>query len=356
MYAICTHHILVHGLKVFPFYNDNKGIFLQFLVCATLWGVNCFAMISGYAGVDSQFKYKRFIRLWGITLFYSVMITGLFAIFVPDAVTWKSLLYSCFPILTCQYWYVHSYAAMFAMIPLFNAALKQCGKRELVLFLQIFFVLFCLISLIPGWIGRKVLFLNFGYSVFWLSYLYLLGGFWKIYGLHTLFESGFFEYIKIPLKLKNLFNSKKAQMFLFCIMVLTTLVANQIPEFISGYLQQKIVYRRLMGYTSPTILLCAIIVMHCFVGKKLSSISKYIAVLSPMAFSVYLIHDNNLTRIYFVNRILGKFLSDFGEWTQVPLVLLAALLIYAVCSVIDYGRICSLRFIKNIIFKHSTSK
>jgi surface polysaccharide O-acyltransferase-like enzyme len=69
-----------------------------FLEILSYCAVNCFALISGYVMVNKNAKLKSLIALWFQVIFYSLLITLLFFVFVPETKDLGSLLFSFIPI------------------------------------------------------------------------------------------------------------------------------------------------------------------------------------------------------------------------------------------------------------------
>ena len=86
---------------------------LLVLETAAFGAVDCFTLISGYVGYHSHFRYKKGLRLWFQTFFYTLGITILFAIFMPEAVTKDQWIAAFFPIMKKQYWYMTAYSGLF---------------------------------------------------------------------------------------------------------------------------------------------------------------------------------------------------------------------------------------------------
>ena len=81
MFMICIIHVLgkggVIGNTEAMSAHYYAAILLNiFVFCA----VNCFAIISGYVGINAKYKYSNFAELWLRVLFYTVSITAVFAI------------------------------------------------------------------------------------------------------------------------------------------------------------------------------------------------------------------------------------------------------------------------------------
>lgn len=92
MFLIVVLHSLSRGalVGVSPF---NIHYEVGFLIEAlTYCAVNCFALISGYVGVDSKFKYRRIVPIWLQVVFYCLIFTVFFMYLKPDLLTNKALL------------------------------------------------------------------------------------------------------------------------------------------------------------------------------------------------------------------------------------------------------------------------
>ena len=94
----------------------------------------------------------------------------------------------------------------------------------------------------------------------------------------------------------------------------------------------------LLSYLSPTVLICAIALVLCFSKIKFSVLLiKIITILSPLSFSVYIIHANPLI---WENLIKDRFLNlaSFHPIFLAISVLVIAVLIYLGCSIVDIIR------------------
>ena len=96
----------------------------------------------------------------------------------------------------------------------------------------------------------------------------------------------------------------------------------------------------LMHYTSLPILLASIALLFFFCNLKLHRfpfLVRTIQVLSPSAFSVYLLHTQSLPWFFF---LADRFVwcTSLRVWKLIPVILGIAIGIYLVCSVIDFVR------------------
>ena len=101
---------------------------------------------------------------------------------MPGSVNGDRVLRAFFPVLFRQYWYVTAYFGMCLFIPFFNLLLNRLSKGQLRLLALSIVLVF---SVLPTLRQKDVFLTDNGYSVLWLSCLYLLGGILRLYGRQT---------------------------------------------------------------------------------------------------------------------------------------------------------------------------
>ena len=82
-----------------------------FLICA----VNCYAIISGYAGYKEEtveIHYEKYIVLWLQVFIYSVVLTIVIQC-ISGTMELKALLKAFMPVTATQYWYFTAYTPVF---------------------------------------------------------------------------------------------------------------------------------------------------------------------------------------------------------------------------------------------------
>lgn len=323
MSMIVLLHILLRGGLL----NSNRLSFnyewawaLESLcVCA----VNCYALISGYVGIYSKFRYSNIIYLWLQTFVYSFGFAILFYIFVPGSVGLGSVLKYALPVISNQYWYFTAYFFLFFFIPALNYLINNFEQKSLKVLIFSIIVLFSIYQTIPIKDAKLVLGINDGYSMLWLALLYIIGGYIRKYGVFH-----------------NINQAKAFMLYIFCAMVAWLF------KFIVEYLgisytspNSSIILNGdiFIQYTSPTALLSGIALLFIFSSIKINiHIKKLIAILSPLSFSVYLIHTHPLIW----SKVLGdNFKSFFNLFTtsyqKIAITLVLYILIYSTCSLID---------------------
>ncbi|MBQ6570249.1 MAG: acyltransferase [Clostridia bacterium] len=313
-------HVLGHGgilnnaQVLLPSYE--MAYLLETLAyCAT----NCYALISGYVGYTSKFRYSKIFLLYLQVAFYTVISTAAVCFIDPGFLTAKNIIYAVFPIANNTYWYFTSYFCMFFFIPFFNTAVEKAPRAVLG---KLILTLFCVFSILPAIFRYDIATLANGYSALWLGVLYIMGAYIKKYDIGG-----------------SLKKSTKLTGYLVCVVL--TWAVKFIVEFIGRG-------ETLMGisYTSPTIVLCAVFLLMYFAklkpGRFWTGFAKFFA---PVSFGVYLIHENPAVKGAFIeNRFTGYL--KFNPVVMAALVIATAIVIWFVCSLIDRVRFELFRLLK----------
>ena len=283
---------------------------------AAYCAVDCYGMISGYVGAGHRFRYSGAVALWLRTAFYTLLITAVFAAFLPGSVNGDRVLRAFFPVLFRQYWYVTAYFGMCLFIPFFNLLLERLTRRQAKVLALSLVLIF---SLLPTLRQGDVFLTDNGYSVLWLSCLYLLGGILRLHGRSA----------RKPVRW--------AAVYGLCVLAtwLVKLAGDRLWMSRTGQLCDRVL---LTAYTSPTILLATAALVLCFTGLRIGpGFGSFIEKASPLAFSVYLIHAHPLIWEHW---LAGR----FAFLAYKPPILLAsgvlggAFAIYLVCSLADVLR------------------
>lgn len=326
MYLIAVLHVLGQGGVLGAASKDalsyNTAWFLEIgAYCC----VNCYALISGYVGLNSRFKYTNIIMLWLRVLFYTVGITAIFQFVMPQALIngdktgdvfflilekWGNAL---FPVSTKQYWYFTAYFLCYFFMPILNKAVHTLEQKQLK---KAIAALVLIISIPALFTGTDVFGAGSGYSGLWLIVLYLVGAYMKKY--NSLIYIGKLE----------------ALAGYIASITVTWAVKLMITEYIPQFSRANL----LVSYTSPTIIASGIFLFIFF--KNINPpkfFCKIIAFFSPLAFSVYIIHVHPLVWQH-VMKGLFKPLAKLSTPLMALSVIGASFGLYLACSLIDVVR------------------
>lgn len=311
MLMIVVLHVLGRGGILSACTRGSTNYYVAwFLEIGCYCAVNCYALISGYVGINSKPKFSSLATIWCQVAFYSLGIALLFFFFSPGAVEAQNLIKYALPVTTGRYWYFTAYFLMYLLAPFINTAVNNMSKRSLVTGLTILFFVFIPLGMLPDDHSS----LKDGYSFVWLSMLYALGAFIKKYG--------FFE---------------KAKKRTWLAVYFASILGSFGSAVVLGKLLPKYEFV-FVNYISPSIFLAGLSLFMFFSKCSVSApAKKLVAFFAPVSFGVYLIH----THLIFFGQVLKGLFASFAQmapWLLVLCVAGAAAAIYLGCSLLDWVR------------------
>lgn len=343
MYMVCMLHVLGQGgildAAASNRINSKVAWFFEIAACCA---VNCFSLISGYVGCRSSFKPYNLFRLWLQAVFYSFGFALVFLFASPSSISLKELLLSLFPISLGEYWYLTAYVLVFLFTPQMNYLLERQPRNMLQRFIWIFFVLFSALSTMPILSGMASPILN-GFSAIWLAYLYMIGGFVRIYGAANLFPDIVLirsAWDRIPFRSQT----KLFFAYLLCIVV-TFLLYTEGHSLLMRKMGSDPICCKFFTYNSPTILFAGFSLFVLFSRLNVSRITSFIKLFSPLAFSVYLIQCQK--QIWW--RLLAdafKGVADLPVWLFPLAIVFVPLAVYVACSALDCVRLTLFKLLR----------
>ena len=150
-------------------------IFMNYFGSASRIAVNLFLMIGVWFMADSDFKAKRFFKLYGCLWFYSVVIT-LILLVCGCHISLKDLGSSFFPFFRRRMWFVPQYLALMLISPFLKFYVDRIGRKGLQRTVIAGFVLISVICSIRSFDDRWVA------AFTWFAYIYLVIAYYKRYG------------------------------------------------------------------------------------------------------------------------------------------------------------------------------
>ncbi len=272
--------------------------------------VDCYALISGYVGVGTKFRFSRLLALWLQTSFYCLGITAIFGVFNLGTVEPSAIIGAIFPILYKQYWYMSAYFGMFFFIPLMNFVVTRMPRPQLrACLLAIVVFLITLPSILPGSRRKDVFTLGDGYSMIWLCICYLFGAYIRQYDL-----------------VRRIRRRWAALTYLGAVGF--------------TWLTNHFAYPTLFSYISPTIFLSALALLVFWAGTPVRSArcKRIIRFVSQTTLGVYLLHVHPLIWNTYICGMASSFASG-GVVLFVLKIILCACAICLVGAAVDLLRI-----------------
>ena len=316
MVAMIVQHILGHGWITQQIHPESwKYSFVISLQSFSLFGISCFAMISGYVGVSTRYRYTTLALQWIKVFLYSVLFTLIVMLAKPGTVTKEQLLMGFFPTMRKQWWYFTAYVGCFLTAPLINTAIKQLNKKQAGLCIATMMFVFSGLNFFNG----DPFNVGAGKNVLWLIVLYALGAYMGHFGM---FQSVSTRWVALM--------AAGSAVLAVCAGGVTA----RICELFTG---ERAGYWLFHRNDSPTTVLMAMMMLLLFSRLRISRGTKLLTLIAPLNFSVYLIHDHPLVRRYTIS-VYARHLANLSNLWIVPGIVLSAIGIYLICILIDYFR------------------
>ena len=293
---IVAHHFSVHSNPI-----TNETNFNLYLHSALATGgkiaVNIFILISGYFMIDSNFKFKKLLKLIFQTLFYTILIYLGLCIFKYETFNISTLIQQFFPISNKLYWFMTSYILLYILSPFLNKLLKCCSKKEHIILLTL------LLVLQTNFFDLNNPF-NLG-DLSWFITLYISSALVKIH-----------------------YNELRLNSYIISFYILSLVTMILLYAFLE------------VNMWSINHILCYFISITTFIIFKNLKIkeSKMINLVSSTTLGVYLLHDNNFIRELLWNKWLDvPYHFQRGDFWLFSII--SILVVFIICSAIDYIRI-----------------
>lgn len=318
MYFVVVLHTLgnggiLTGAKPMSTAYCTAWFFSALAQCA----VNCYAIISGYVGYKTKMKYTNIVLLWLQVVFYSGIILWIASYINPDIVGEMETKAAFLPIYFKQHWYFSAYFCLFFFMPVLNTAVEGLTKKQIE---SVIFTIFVMFSVLPIIFEREPFHLQGGYSVLWLVFLYILGAYFKKYGVLEnkpvyVWLIVYFLSVTVAWGAKMLIEQNQLKLF-------DGEVNSDLP----------------MEYTSPAILLSAIALVGVFSKIRLKGgITGVVQTISSITFGTYIIHTNPF--IWMISTDVMKPVLINPVPMMILICLGVSLLVFLACLIIELVRV-----------------
>lgn len=334
MFLIIIWHILIHGNVINNCVNPGVKVFLEISMFFILIHVNSFVILTGYFQSVSSFKKDKLIKLVIQVITYSSVIT-----LIGLKMGWNgdfrriTILNSFLPSVLGNYWFIVAYLIVYVYSDYINKFIHSLSKPD---YKKLLFIGFGIFSVMPYISGMKLLY-NDGYNFYSFIYLYMVGGYLRMYPLK---ESYHFKHMSIK-------KYRYVIIFLFIVCGLLNYFVNDFAYKIAGFNEfYSEIANRIFGthliYSSPFAIIQSVCFFELF--KTINIRSKLINFVSSTAFGIYLLHDNIIIKNNLYS-LLGLKNSIFVSFKTIPYVIFIALVIFIACSFIEIIR----KKIENIV-------
>lgn len=319
MLLIVTMHVFLYQLAIIG--SPSAYLTNSFLACFCIAAVNCYVFISGYYGI--KVRLKSFLSFVLQTLFYSFAICFV-ASFTGDwKATSETVTKALFPLLSGKWWFATLYIVLYIISPLLNYSIDRLEKREFLIVLTGLLCFDCVAEILFGNSSLS----KHGYSIFHFITIYCLARYFAKYDIK----------IKYPV---------------LYYVIPTVILA--IIIFIGYYVFQSRIYWNAFIYNNPLIIIAAIGLFYTF--KSISIKSSFINKIAPLAFGVYLIHNDKIVFEKIIIPAIDYLSHTYAEnlFLRISTLLLLCIIIFVVCLSIERIRVFICTPIINYINKKIT--
>lgn len=296
-----------------------RGEFMWWLQIGCLGFVNVFALISGYVGIGGKHKISNILNLWLQVVLYTFLSKVLIMVFFEKSFSVLELGKAFLPVITSENWYFTAYFVLFFFLPFFNECLEKAEQTTVKKALLFSVLLFMAVETISS---VKESGIQAGYSVLWLAVMYVLGAYLKKYD-----------------PLRKLTSWQCGIGVVSCMTL--TLLSKLLIELVTWKLLGAPGYgTKFLVYTSPVMVLQAVFFVQLFSHWNLPKpLQKFAVWFAPMTFGVFVIHTTTFIYRYML-RDAFSFVSGHCWIVALGIGIAATIVIWLVCSGIDFLRIC----------------
>ena len=311
MLLIVAHHYVVNSGVTAIAYQFPTSITSIFVFLFGAWGktaINYFVLITGYYMCKSNITSKKFFKILLEVVFYKVIIHSIFLATGYMEFSWGVLVRMFFPFVLVSNNFMSCYMLFFLFIPFLNILINNISKRQHGLLVLCLLIIYSVLGNIPFFT------VEFNY-ITWFCVLYLVASYIRFY----------------PLKWE--YNTKRCAL-IFAITFLCASLSVVACLFLGEIFEFRKVYYFISD--SNKILAFATALTAFMFSKNLKIKSKLINMIAASSFGVYLIHANS--ELWLWNDVF-KVASMYSSKWLVPHAILTVVIIYVMCTVIDYIRL-----------------
>ena len=326
MFFIVIWHSIVHGLNIAS--SPNTHILVNFdtttsffnafavklLMYITSIGVNCFILITGHFMINyNKNIWPRIIKIWGLTSFYSLLISFLFYINNLTLYGIGGVIFTAFPIYNGEYWFITKYLGLILLAPFLEQLANILTQRD---YLKGIIILSFLTIYIPPLLNYGNTYSSANDLLFFIN-LFFIGGYISKY---------------------NSFSSNINLLYVFILIVFLLTIYDFMNEITYIYLDKK------LSNNSTTFILSIIFFLFFKNYKfKTSKFTNFIVNnITPYTLGVYLIHENDEIRKHLWKSL--NLIQYYESEYFIIILLLYSLFIFCICTLFDYFR----KYIVNI--------
>lgn len=308
MMCMIIQHIIGHGWVIQSLHPDTwKYELVESLRILCIFGISCFALISGYVGVRARYKYSALVMQWSKMWLYSVFFTALGSVLVPGSVSKAAWIEALFPTLHTLFWYFSAYLACFLIAPFIRKGMRAMSFKQASVMVAMMVVAFTMLTHV---FDQDAFYVGGGKNSMWLVAMYVIGAYFGWFRPHE----------KVPMTRLWGFAAAATLLLVSVRPVAMRLNLSMIDADVKG--------------NSLWSLMMAVAMLLLFSRLEIRRGRKLISWLGGASFSVYVLHEHPQIRRYTISKY-SYLLTYLGNVQIVVGIVLAAAGVYVVCALVD---------------------
>lgn len=317
MLLIVAHHYVVNsGLYTAVLSASNISLANIFLLFLGAWGkpgINCFVLITGYFMCKSDITGKKHFKLLLEVMFYKITIFLIFLACGKETISLTSLLNTFLPTTSVASGFTDCFLIFYLLIPFVNILIQNLSKAHHLTLMLILLFAYTIMGSVP-WFNVSFNYLS------WFFVLYLIASYIRLY----------------PCKI-----TEKKSLWLLILLISITL---SLLSILLIYSNKAVI----ISYSSPYYFLsdsnkllavCTSVSAFLFFKNINLPYIGFINAVGATTYGILLIHSNSSA----MRDWLWEDLFKNSEYYTSPKIflhaLIAILLVFSVCSLIDFLRI-----------------
>lgn len=319
---VCIHFVGYNKLIDITAEGSSNYIAMLIINAVCMVAVPCYFLISGYFLCKSRFRCKKILKIWGVTLFYSLLFLVLFTILGISLFT-KKWINSIFPVLSGSYWFVSAYILLYFLFPFLNLIIHKITQKQYQVLLGILLVANCICATIFP--INTIFDATSGLSIVYAIFLYLVAAYIRMYKTDSI-------------------KASKRKWIYFVLFVLFTMI--QVINFyqldpIRGQSSLTAIFaNRAFSYNSIFCFIASVSLFLFFIKINIKNkiAKETILYFRPLLFAVYLIHSNPIVTDFLWNIINGRQYTTWNVWSLVGVTLGISFFLFILCIGIEVIR------------------
>ena len=315
MLAIVAHHYVVNSGVMSVVNADGWSTRSVFYLLFGMWGkigINCFVLITGYYMCTSQITLRKFLKLLLEIEFYNIVIYVIFVLTGYEGFSVKEAIKGLWPVQSVTGDFIACFLLFYLTIPFMNILINGMDREMHLLLVSLLLFIYSFLASMP------MITVDSNYVV-WFGILYFLSSYIRLYQ---------------PLWIRYL--SHLGGAFLLVAISMFSVVG---MHFVNTHLGRSMICTAFVADCYKVLALMTSVSLFLYFKNLKIAYSRTINTIASTTFGVLCIHANSDAMRKWLWRDTVDCIGHYAIDNYYLYALFAVLLIFSVCSIIDYVRI-----------------